>query len=287
MALSLGRTRISAHPLALLFPLAAAMLGAREDAAALMIGLAAHEGAHLLAAKCLGVGVRQLRLMPFGGAIALDNPYALSPGRLLGVAAAGPLGSGLALVAGAALAHWGLLSPALALTLMRVNLALMLFNLLPALPLDGGRMLYALLSPRLGRERAAEAGIWAGRAAAAALAGLAVCGLVAAGRLNLSLLMAAAFILASAGDERRALSDSRVRTVLSELLPLGEPVPARLWAVGEGCTVRSALRAARPDALTLYAVYKDSRLKSIMDDRRLLEAMLDRSGEMPVGELCK
>ena len=285
MALTLGRTRVRAHPLALMYPAMAAMLGGRLDAAALLMGLAVHEGAHLLAARGLGVDVSQLRLMPFGGAITLENPYALSPARLLAVAAAGPLGNGLALFVGAALAHWRLISPTLALALLRVNLVLLVFNLLPALPLDGGRMLYALLFPTLGRDRAASVGIWAGRTVAGLLLALALASLLAVGRFNLPCAVAAVFLLASGPDERRALSEVRARTVLSELRPILRPVPARIWGVGGDCRVRDALRAARPDALTLYAVYKDSRLASVTDDRRLLEAALKEGLEATLGEV--
>lgn len=285
MALTLGRTRVRAHPLALMYPAMAAMLGGRLDAVALLMGLAVHEGAHLLAARGLGVGVSQLRLMPFGGAITLENPYALSPARLLAVAAAGPLGNGLALFVGAALAHWRLISPALALALLRVNLVLLVFNLLPALPLDGGRMLYALLFPTLGRDRAASVGIWAGRTVAGLLLALALASLLMLGRFNLPCAVAAVFLLASGPDERRALSEVRARTVLSELRPILRPVPARIWGVGGDCRVRDALRAARPDVLTLYAVYKDSRLASVTDDRRLLEAALKEGLEATLGEV--
>ena len=260
----------------LLFPLALAALGVREDTVALLAALACHEAAHILAARLLRVGVSQLRLMPFGGAIALDNPYALSPGQLLGVAAAGPLGSLLALVCSAALAHWGVLPPRLTPALIRTNLALMLFNLLPALPLDGGRMLTALLSGRLGRRRAAEIGIALGRVLAAALAALSVWAWIAGGKLNLSFLLCATFILAAAPDERRALSGLSIRTMLNELTPLGDPVPAQLYAVSDRCPVRTALRAADPRALTLFAVYAGDRLTGFVDDRRLLAAALAR-----------
>ena len=49
MSLYIGHTRIIAHPLALLYPLAAAMLGTSVEAAALTVALAFHEAAHLLA----------------------------------------------------------------------------------------------------------------------------------------------------------------------------------------------------------------------------------------------
>ena len=284
MALTLGRTRLRLHPLALLTPVAAAMLGPKRAVLALMISLAVHEGAHLLAARALGVGIRQLDLMPFGGAIRMENPYALAPAKLLAVAAAGPAGNLAALVTAAALAHWRVLSGGMALELIRVNLTLMLFNLLPALPLDGGRMLWAVLSERLGRERAVSVGLLAGRVVAALLLALAFLQAIAARRLNLSPAFAAIFVLASAGDERDALSDARLRACLGELRPIQTPVPARLWAVGGDCPARRALRVARADAITVYAVYENSRLTSLTDDRRLLQAILERGGPITIDE---
>ena len=282
MALTVGRTRLRVHPLALLMPILAAVLGARQDVVALAAALAAHEAAHLLAARALGVGVRQLSLMPFGGAICMENPYVLAPSRLVAVAAAGPAANLLALVSAAALAHWRVLSGAAALALLRSNLVLMLFNLLPALPLDGGRVLVALLAERLGRARAAEIGILLGRVVAALLLALAAASAILARRFNLSPAFAAIFILASVGDERRALSDARVRAMLKGLMPIRTPVRAQVWAVGGDCQARRALRVARADALTVFAVYEDSRLSSFTDDRRLLEAVLKREGDVRV-----
>ena len=287
MTLTAGRTRLYIHPLALLFPLTAAMLGARQDITALLFSLCVHEAFHLMAAHGLGISIRQLRLMPFGGAIDMENPYALPPSRLLGVAAAGPLGSGLVLLAVGALAHWQILPASAALGLARINLMLLLFNLLPALPLDGGRMLYALLCPRLGREKAVEKGIWAGRVVALALLITSLMSAVKWGRLNLSILLASVFILASSADERRALSQTRADAILGALKPIQQPVSVRLWAVGDQCDTHEALRVVRPDVLTLYAVYKGSRLSSITDDRRLLEASLEHGPKVSVGEAVK
>jgi len=276
MTLRIGQTRLRIHALTLLFPLVATALGAGQEVLALTVALAVHEGAHILAARALGIPITQLQLMPFGGAIVMENPYALPAGRLLLTAAAGPAGNLLALLASAALAHWGWLSPGTALAFSGANLLLMLFNLLPALPLDGGRILYAALFPRIGRARAANCGLWAGRIVSALLFTVTVFSWINTGRLNLSPVFAAIFILSSAARERESLSGLRVETMLSELKPLRQPVPARLVAVGGDCGAQAALRLARPDALTLYAVYDGSRLASFTDDRRLLKAMLER-----------
>ena len=107
MALHIGRVRVKLHPLMLMLPLMAARLHAGGEAMALFAALCCHECAHLLAARWLGVGISSLQLMPFGGAIALDNPYVLTRGQLLGVAAGGPAGSLLALICAAAL-PWSL-----------------------------------------------------------------------------------------------------------------------------------------------------------------------------------
>ena len=228
MSLSVGRTRIIVHPLALLYPLAACMLGAGTDALALMIALTVHEGAHMLAARGLGVGIARLRLTPFGAAMVMDNPYGLSPLRLLAVPGAGPRSNALALVLSAALAHWRIITPGFALTLLQTNLLLLAFNLLPALPLDGGRMAYALLSVKFSRERALSLGLWTGRAVAVALLCACVALALRGRRVNLSFLFAAVFIWASAADERQALSQAHMKAMLSALRPMVRPIPVRL-----------------------------------------------------------
>ena len=282
--LRLGRTRLCLHPLTLLLPPLAMRLGLPGEARALLLGLAVHEGAHLLAARLLGVRVKRLTLLPFGGTMDVGNPYAMAPGRLFALALAGPLGNLAAILAAAGLAQAGLVGGEGFLRTLEANLSLLLFNLLPALPLDGGRMLFALLSPRLGRPRAARAGVFAGYAVAALLAVLALLGWRQAGRLNLSPLIAAAFLVAAAPRELRALTDTRVETLLNALRPAGAPVEARVVAVGSDCPVRDALRAASPDAVTLYAVYDGLRLTALSDDRQLLSAAAGGRGELPVGE---
>ena len=277
--LRLGGTALRLHPLTLLLPPLAARLGLPGEVKALLAGLALHEASHLLAAKLLGVRVNALTLLPFGGVLDVGNPYALAPGRLFALALAGPLGNLAAILVAAGLAQAGRLSPAGFRAALNGNLPLMLFNLLPALPLDGGRMLFALLSPRLGRARAARLGAAAGYAAAGLLSLLALLGWRQTGRLNLSPVFAAVFLAASAPGERRALADTRAQALLNALRPAGAPVPARLVAVGGDCTVREALRAAAPDAATIYAVYDGLALAALADDRRLLSAAAEGRGE--------
>ena len=172
MRLRVGQTRLQIDLALLLMPLIAALLGEGAAAAMLMVSLSAHEAAHLAVARCAGLSVPSVRLTPFGGAIRLDNPYAAPPGRVALTAAAGPAANLLLAVLSAALCQWKLLSPALCALCLQTNALLVLFNLLPALPMDGGRILCALLSLHMDRGRAQNLCVLLGRIVAIALAAL-------------------------------------------------------------------------------------------------------------------
>lgn len=269
-----GGVRIEVHPLTLLLPALALRLHCRTELLAVVTALCFHEAAHLIAARAMRVRVASLRLMPFGGAAQLGNIYALSPSQLFITAAAGPMANLLLLFICGALAQWGILSYEMARAVSRVNLALMLFNLLPALPLDGGRMLYALTARRLGRSRAASLGIALGRVAAAGLVAATARTIIMTGRFNLSLAACAVFILASAPEERRALADLRATSPLNALKEMQTPLDMRLCAVDAGCSALRALRWAAADAATLYAVYEGEHLQAFVDERAMLRAAL-------------
>ena len=141
--------------------------------AGLFLGsLLAHEVGHALVARRAGLRVRGITLWLLGGVAQLEDEPA-SPGDELRVAIVGPavslaLGVGFGLVT-AALAALGAPAVAVAVTgwLALGNGALALFNLLPAAPLDGGRVLRGLLWRRHGsRVRASvtatTAGVWVG-----------------------------------------------------------------------------------------------------------------------------
>lgn len=140
-----------------------------------------HELGHSLVARRLGVRVSGIELSFFGGAAKMVDLPRTATHEIL-IAAAGPavslalaaLGFGLG-----ALAH----SPLLAL-IGWSNLVIAGFNLIPALPMDGGRILRALLSRRLDYVRATDVAVDVARVAAI---GFAVVG-IAWGAVQLLLL---------------------------------------------------------------------------------------------------
>lgn len=213
-----------------------------------LASLLAHEAAHALLARRNGVPVGSVTLWLLGGVAELrgDPPGPGAEARIVGV---GPLTSvGCAAVfAGLAAGGAALRIPDVATTalgwLALVNLALAVFNTLPAAPLDGGRLLHALLWWRTGdRLRATRVVSNAGRVLGAVLMGLGVVEVIlASGIGGLWLVLVGWFLFAAAGNEQRvrgvvdALGGRRVRDVMT---PEPLTVPAT-WSVARTAAVLS------------------------------------------------
>jgi Zn-dependent protease len=137
--------------------------------------LLAHELGHAFAARAAGIEVHEVVIHPLGG-VAKLLWRADDPALEWRVAAAGPaVNLAFAAVAFGVAAATGPDPDAWFLpTFLGVNLVVGCGNLLPAFPLDGGRILRALLTPRLGAKAATEAAVRTGRVIAAALFALAL-----------------------------------------------------------------------------------------------------------------
>lgn len=134
-----------------------------------------HEYAHALAARRAGVHVEDVQIRLFYCAARIEPPP--SPRAEVRIAGAGPLASVCAALLALPFA-WSDLGPGAAFrpspqsVFFLANGVMGLVNLLPGLPLDGGRVLRAMLEPRIGRTRATgiALGAGAGIGIAAALA---------------------------------------------------------------------------------------------------------------------
>ena len=137
----------------------------------LYVSVLVHELSHSIVARGFGLPVRRILLYPLGGVSEIERE-APTPGREFAVAGAGPA---LSLALGAL--GWGLsqvapygVTGALIRQLMVANIIVGVFNLLPGLPLDGGRMLRAVIWKVTGKPGTATiAAAWVGRVLALAL----------------------------------------------------------------------------------------------------------------------
>jgi Zn-dependent protease len=207
-----------------------------------LASLLAHEGAHAAVARKKGLGVRSITLWMLGGVAQLDGepPTARAD---FAIAAAGPLMSlaiGVVLFAGAEAAAL-LGAPAAIVAALAwtgaTNAFLAVFNLLPGAPLDGGRILRALVWMRSGdRSRGDRVATGAGQVMGAALAGAGVAQLIFLGQSDgLWLMLIGWFLIWAAGAEAktRVVREAAAGVHVRELM-VPEPQCAAAWRpVGE------------------------------------------------------
>lgn len=198
----------------------------------LMASLLAHEAAHAATAKRNGVPVQDVTLWALGGMTRMDRPGTARVSFV--VAVSGPAVSlifgGVAYGAGIgvhALLGWAL--PAAVLVWVGgANVLLGVFNLLPASPLDGGRVVQAVLWWRTGdRERAERAAGRSGQVLGILLIALGWISFVRGAPSGLWLTLIGFFVMVVAGAERRqavlttALSGVRVSDAMSAPVATG------------------------------------------------------------------
>lgn len=172
-----------------------------------------HELGHALAARRFGIGTRDIVLYPIGGVASLDR-ISEKPHEELLIALAGPaVNVAIFLLLFPALLFGAALAPAFTqtwsgqflLVLMVLNVVMVVFNLIPAFPLDGGRVFRALLAWPLGHLRATRI---------AAMVGSVLALFMAAGGVfflgNPFLLVIGLFVFL-AGQRERAAAEMRAR----------------------------------------------------------------------------
>ena len=188
------------------------------SALGLVVSVVVHELAHALVARRFGVEIREIRLWILGG-IAQFSEMPKQPRAEALVGIAGPLASVALGVAFGVILRWVPTSAGAAAVvisyLAAVNVALAVFNLLPALPMDGGRVLRSLLALRMDRVRATQVAAGVSRVLAVLM------GLFGLWTLNLFLVAIAFFVWIAVAAEtqheivEQALADVRVADLMS------------------------------------------------------------------------
>ena len=251
-----------------------------------------HELGHSVIAQAYGIRVRQIVLLPIGGVAMLDrNPD--RPMQELLIAIAGPavnvviaalliavilwqgIGNGTDFQALLQIASAGPSLDGLLIWLLNANIVLVLFNMIPAFPMDGGRVFRALLGffMQWGRATSIAAGV--GQFLAIGL------GLLALLSGNLFLVLIAVFIFFAAGMSR---DDVRARIVLSAR-HIGDVYNKYALTLDESDRVSRVvdylLTSYQPD----FAVVREGELLGVVTREQALASLARSSGDEPVTEV--
>jgi Zn-dependent protease len=232
-----------------------------------------HEFGHAFAARSYGIHTPDITLYPIGGVARLER-MPENPAQELVIAVAGPavnvvigLVLWLALGLPAPLGHFNDLGQPgrdLAFQLLSVNVMLIVFNLIPAFPMDGGRVLRALLSMRLGHTEATSIAARIGQGIAVLFAIVGIFGIPGILNPNFFLLFIAMFVFMAAQQEaayagmRAAVAGMRI----------GDAMITRFQTLLGDMPVATAAEEALHDTQPIYAV---------TDDRLRVLGMLSRN----------
>ncbi|CAP56183.1 site-2 protease family protein [Gluconacetobacter diazotrophicus] len=228
-----------------------------------------HEFGHILMARRFGVTTSDITLLPIGGVARLSRMPERAGQELL-VALAGPaVNLVIGLLLFAATGTWPSLDAAtsgmvggggMVVRLASVNLFLLLFNLLPAFPMDGGRVLRALLGYRMGFVRATQVAASVGQGFAFLLGFLGLIG-------NPILLFIALFVYLGAASEAHMV---QLRQVAQGMIA-ADAMMTRYETLPMLTTLDEAVRAAIRCAQTLFPVMDgQGRLQGVLTQAALI-----------------
>jgi Zn-dependent protease/predicted transcriptional regulator len=253
---------------------------------ALFACVVAHEFGHALAARRFGISTHDITLLPIGGVSSLER-IPDDPRQELWVALAGPavsVGIGVIIlvvlwVTGAGshlnqIGPWG--NVPFFEQLLLANFVLAVFNLIPAFPLDGGRVFRSLLARRMDYSRATRiaANVGQGVAFFFTLAGLFG---------NPFLLLIALFVWIGASQE----------AALAQMKSALKGIPVSEVTVTDFNTISALDTLARPVELMLHGTQQDfpvvdhGRLVGILTRKELLSGLSQTGPDTPVSQVMR
>jgi Zn-dependent protease/CBS domain-containing protein len=251
----------------------------------LFICVLLHELGHVFAARRYGVQTRDVTLWPFGGIASMER-MPDKPSQELVVALAGPA---VNVVIAAALLLWlgsrfdpetlTKIDPSVSMAtrVADANIMLVLFNMIPAFPMDGGRVLRALLAIRMGNARATEVAATIGQGFAIAFGILGIF-------YNPMLIVIAVFIFLAASGEA---AHAQLRAVAQGAL-VSDAMITEFQSLGTSATVNDAVDALIRTTQTEFPIV-DARghLQGVLTRDAMIKALKERGPDTPVLEVMQ
>jgi stage IV sporulation protein FB len=272
--------KVRIHPLFLLLCVAAVFSGLAVEMVVLFTIVIIHELGHVFVATAYGYKIREMVILPFGGVAKLEHgAMGWNPKHEVAIAIAGPLNNLLMILVAVIFHSVGLWSEWLTQFFIKGNLMIGFFNLLPALPLDGGRILRAAASKEQGYRAATEVSIRMSYGMAVLLI---VVGLVSlwAGYFNIGFLTLGAFLLLSAWELRKQMRVDVIRFLDAKRREKRRELQVvRSLAVPDAMLVRDVIDRFAPDAYHMvYVLDEQKNVTAVIAEDDLVHSVFEENG---------
>lgn len=256
-----GNTELECSPFIMLPVLYALLAGQPGTLLLNLLALLLHELCHSVAAHAMGYRVKRIELQPFGFVARIEKRIA-SRWDELAIASAGPLFSLVTSVAcGALCSSQNLQLPGSALIAQfgRINALLGTVNLLPALPLDGGRMAESILRSFLPPRSASIILLLLGAGAGGIIIASSIV-LTIDSELRTMMLIMGVFLLLAVLKESKKGREARVDGILRRLEAIrgGDGIPVRFIALHESVEGQEALSLVDSRGIVYILVLNDA-----------------------------
>lgn len=284
----LSGTALRVNPLWVLVAVACLLAGVWRQLILAVLVLATHELAHMAVARGYGLQIEAIEVTPFGGIMRISVPLQLDPMVELCVAIAGPLNNLFLLGIGWVITQLRLASGELLAFYLNLNAYMACVNMLPALPLDGGRVCRAYLASRYGHRKATMLMLKVSRSVAAGALLLSVCAGVRYRSVQLAPLVLAVVLMSYAREERFAVGVLLVEALLSKRKVLASRgvLPVEQILVLETVTVSTLASRMQPGCYYMVIVCdQDMRPKGTISEREIVRAILSGRANASIGEL--
>ncbi|WP_274433960.1 site-2 protease family protein [Alicyclobacillus sp. ALC3] len=270
-----GFGRVRFHPLFFLLAVVALGVGLWRDVVILFLLVLLHELGHAAVANHLGYEVEEVSLLPFGGVAKISyGRGGPAPRDEALIAIAGPFVNLVLLGTAVVMVMVHLWPTEFGRIVIELNLWIAVFNMLPALPLDGGRILRAARSRTIGYEAATREAYTMAIAASLLLLGLGGVALWA-GYPHVGMLVLGLFLFVSAWTGRRDLAMDTVRFLDAKRRSHEQrPALIRSVAAPESAVIRDVVKQFAPDRYHLvYVLDENGSVRTILEEDELLEAV--------------
>jgi stage IV sporulation protein FB len=281
--------RLRIHPLLTMVFLLSAVTGHFVEIITLFGIVLIHELGHVAAAKHFGWRMGVIQLTPFGGVAPTDEAGSIPAKQEIVVAVCGPLMNALMIGFGILLETLGIWTDAWTRYWTGANLTLLAFNLLPILPLDGGRLLQSAFSLIIPYRRTLAVTVYLSMIASAVLFGAAISRLGQQG-LELNLAMISTFLIYSNWNEWRMLPYRFLRFLMRRFQRVAEWNERGTTASPIIVTRRTSLpqvveRFMREQLHIVLVMDERGRLIGILPEEMCIEHFLSKKKDSAVHEI--
>lgn len=289
MTFRLGKVTLRIHGLLPFLWLFAWITGSGAGLFSTFLALAFHECGHLLASKWYQMRIQEIEITPYGGVISLENLSASPACAQFILAAAGPFFSLLGSVMAVIMAQKHIVNYHFAQQFARGNLILFLVNLMPALPLDGGRMMRAVLTRFIPYPLATKCLCYLGYAL-----GISLCTLsfyfAWHGKIQLSPILAGVYLIYAAAQEKKQGTARYITSLIARRrrLESQEMLPVEFLAVSSSAPARGLLSGLSAGKYHVFYVLSEDGMEHLgtVEEKQFCDAVLQRN-DQSMGQLIK